>query len=116
MICKCCMDCHKIDSCDGRCNFNCSEYSYNNDRKKRYESEKIYQNPTNITTTEKYEDELNSRKIEYRKKHKSCFHCAFMEHFSRPGISIEYEKCNIKDKIIKNNRFNALFCKYYKPK
>lgn len=25
MICECCLDCYKIDICDGRCDFKCSE-------------------------------------------------------------------------------------------
>lgn len=35
MICECCLDCYKIDACDGRCNFECDKCSMNNKEDER---------------------------------------------------------------------------------
>lgn len=32
MKCECCMDCYKIDACDGRCNFECDICSFNRNK------------------------------------------------------------------------------------
>lgn len=137
MVCECCMDCYKIDICNGKCDFKCEECIHNKNNKdvckccffchKKQECEKScenqcfkcehkieLQNLFGIENKSTYEDELNSRKVEYRKKHKNCSYCVFIKYVSKPGISIEYEKCEVKDKIIKNHKLNALFCKCYK--
>lgn len=37
MKCECCMDCYKIDACDGRCNFKCDICSFNTNKDNNFE-------------------------------------------------------------------------------
>ena len=37
MKCECCMDCYKIDCCDGRCNFQCEKCNMNKNNKTKGE-------------------------------------------------------------------------------
>lgn len=97
MICKCCMDCYKIDACDGRCNFKCNECSYNNTEQKKAT----------------YENELKQRKMKYRHKHKNCYYCIFSKYTSHIYLE-NYFVCEIKDKKIGFPKLQSIFCKNYK--
>ena len=58
--------------------------------------------------------------IEYRKKHKKCRWCKWMQYFCKPMFDFGYDECVLKDKplscfeMIQN--IQAKFCKYYKVK
>ena len=58
--------------------------------------------------------------IEYRKKHKKCRWCKWMQYFCKPMLDFSYDMCILKDKplpyfeILQN--LQAKFCKYYKVK
>lgn len=62
-----------------------------------------------------YEYKLNKARQEYNEKHRNCKNCIFMVHVARfEYIGVSYNKCKVKNKIIKHPKLKAFLCQYYK--
>lgn len=54
---------------------------------------------------------------DYRTKHKNCDWCKYSKYrIFNHWTSCSYQECILKDKIIKWNKLEAKFCKYYELK
>lgn len=107
MNCECCMKCLKFDVCDGRCDFDCENCTYNKKETENKDSHKKELNPN-------YEEKLRQEQKIYRRKHKHCYNCIFSKHVSKIDLLLSFEECQVKDSVIEHPKLKALFCKHYK--
>lgn len=62
--------------------------------------------------------DLESAKLDYRRKHKHCSYCKYLKYIDKYylGTGITWYECEVSDNMIKHKKLNSLFCKYYTVK
>ena len=61
---------------------------------------------------------LESAKLDYRRKHKHCSYCEYLKYINKfyIGTGVAWYKCKVSDKMVKHKKLNSLLCKYYTVK